>query len=800
MLNLREFRRKPNRLSDWLVWAAMIHPGVILNKDGSLQVSFRFRGPDLDSATDQELVVLCERMNNALKRLAGGWVIYAEAQRRESKQYAAGAHFPDPVSRGIDLERRGYFSLGNHYESAYFFTLVYLPPEDNQDKLKNMMIEQGEEARLPTGTEHFNTFREEAEKIFQLFAEILPEAEPLTPDETLTYLHGCVSTRRFKVKTPEIPMYLDAFLADTPLTGGLKPRLGDHHIRVVSVLSYPGTSMPGLLNKLNQMNFEYRWVSRFIALDKTDADKEISKYQRLWFAKRKSMLGLIKEMLTQTESAQVNESAVIKAQDAATAATELGEDYVSYGYYTLAVVLLDSDEKAIEKNAKQVEKICNTLGFTAITETLNAVDAWFGSLPGMCRSNVRRPLLHTLNLTHMLPLSAIWAGPERNKHLNGPVLLYTETVGNTPFRLDLHVGDVGHTMVVGPTGAGKSVHLCLLAAQFRKYPDAQVYIFDKGGSSRALTAGIGGHYYDLAKETEGSLSFQPLAQIDDDNERAWAANWIHEFLVSENVEMNPERKILIWDALSALANSPPQQRTITGLSLFVQDQYLKAALTPLTLEGAFGRLFDSSVDTLETGRWQVFEMETLMNTPPAVPPMLSFLFHRLEQRLTGAPTLIILDECWMFFDNPIFEAKIKEWLKVLRKANAAVVFATQSLQDIASSRIAPAILDSCPTRIFLPNANAMDERVAKIYEMFGLNERETQILSMATPKRHYYYKSVLGSRLYELGLQPFALAYVGASSIEDQRKVQEILAEFGLAQFNRKWVEYKGLAEFASVL
>jgi type IV secretion system protein VirB4 len=355
-------------------------------------------------------------------------------------------------------------------------------------------------------------------------------------------------------------------------------------------------------------------------------------------------------------------------------------------------------------------------------------------------------------------------------------------------------------MVVGPTGAGKSVLLGAIAAQFKRYTNSKVYYFDKGASSRAITAAVGGDFYDLAAEEEGALSFQPLANIDEENERTLAQEWVLEFLRGENVEITPEVKKSVWDALSSLATSPREQRTITGLTLLLQDSRLRQALEPATIKGANGKLFDSTFDNLNNGSWQVFEMEQIMNTPPAVPPTLSYLFHRLEQRFNGDPTILILDECWLFFDNPIFAAKIREWLKVLRKANVSVVFATQSLQDIANSTIAPAILDSCPTRIFLPNPNAIDDRLAKTYYSFGLNDREREILAMATPKRHYYYKSLLGSRLFELALGPVALAYCAASSKSDQKMIKTLLnSEQGKYNFNSSWLRYKDLPDAAAV-
>lgn len=792
MLNLREFRSKPDRLTDYLPWAALVAPGVVLNKDGSFQKTFRFRGPDLDSATRTELITITAQINNIFKRFSGGWAIFAEAQRVKSQKYPE-SKFPDLVTLMIEEERKGFFIAGNHYENNYYFTLLYLPPQEASDHFEKIIIQRDQEREKEAYTAHLKTFLTEVDRIYTLFKELMKETEPLNDEETLTYLHNCVSPKRHLVKVPEIPMYLDGILADTPLIGGMEPRLGNYQLRTISVLGFPGSSIPGILDNMNRLNFEYRWVTRFLPLDKIDALKEVNRYRKQWFAKRKGVMTLVRETVSQNESAMVDSDALNKSLDADAASQELGNDLVSYGYFTATVIIWDEDALFAEKKVRAVEKTINSLGFTVVAETLNAVEAWLGSLPGLCRANVRRPLFSSLNLAHIFPLSAIWAGPVINKHLNAPVLMHTQTPDSTPFRLNLHVGDVGHTMIVGPTGAGKSVLLSTLAAQFRRYPTCQVYFFDKGGSCRVLTAGVGGDFYDLADEAEGALSFQPLANIDEENERTWASEWIYEVLRAENVEITPDVKKSVWTALCSLATSPKDQRTITGLTLIIQDMNLRQALQPITLNGAFGRLFDADSDNLDYGDWQCFEMEKLMNSPAAVAPTLSYLFHKLEQRFTGVPTLMILDECWLFLDNPIFAAKIREWLKVLRKANVSVVFATQSLRDVENSPVAPAIIDSCLTKMYLPNSNANDDRTAVTYRAFGLNDREIEIISMATAKRQYYYKSVYGSRLFELALGPVALAYCAASSKEDQRMVKQILAENGQKNFNEEWLRHKKL-------
>jgi type IV secretion system protein VirB4 len=411
---------------------------------------------------------------------------------------------------------------------------------------------------------------------------------------------------------------------------------------------------------------------------------------------------------------------------------------------------------------------------------------------------VRQPLIHTLNLAHLMPLSSVWAGPKRNEHLAGPPLFHAETSGSTPFRFSTHVGDVGHTLIVGPTGAGKSVLLALMAMQFRRYDGAQVYVFDKGNSARAAILAMGGAHHELG--SDGALAFQPLIGIDDPTERSWAAEWIGTLLDHEKIALTPEIKETLWSALTSLASAPPAERTLTGLSVLLQSNALKSALLTYTLEGPFGRLLDAAEDHLALADVQCFETENLLHQASVVLPVLTYLFHRLEARFTGKSTLLILDEAWVYLDNPLFAARIREWLKVLRKKNVSVVFATQSLADIANSSIAPAIIESCPQRIFLPNERAIEPQSRTAYEQFGLNDRQIELVSRAVPKRQYYLQSRRGNRLFELGLGPIALAFCGASSPADQALIESIRSSGEQGTFTANFLKARGLDWAARLL
>jgi type IV secretion system protein TrbE len=796
MLNLAEYRSKPQALADFLPWAALVGSGVVINKDGSLQRTARFRGPDLDSATPAELVATTSRLNGALRRLGSGWAVFVEAQRVPANHYPRST-FPDAASALVEMERRAQFEeAGAHFESAFFLTLSWLPPADAADRAESWLYEGRDEKAGADGRALLAGFVDRTDRVLALLDGFMPEVEWLSDPETLTYLHSTVSTRRHGVRVPETPMHLDAILADEPLAGGLEPRLGRAHLRTLTVLGFPSRTWPGLLDDLNRLAFPYRWSVRAVALDKTDATKVLTRIRRQWFAKRKSVAAIVKEVMTNESSVLMDSDAANKAADADLALQELGSDLIGEVYVTATVTVWDEDARAAEERVRIVEKTIQGRDFSCIREGVNAIEAWLGSLPGHLYANVRQPPISTLNLAHMMPFSAVWAGPRRDEHLGAPPLFFGKTEGSTPFRFALHVGDVGHTLVVGPTGAGKSVLLAVMAMQFRRYERAQIFAFDFGGSIRAAALAMGGDWHDLggslAEDATEPVALQPLARIHLPDERAWAAEWVAAILAREKVAVTPDVKEHLWSALGSLASAPVHERTLTGLTVLLQSQALKRALQPYCLNGPYGRLLDADAERLGEADVQAVETEGLIGTGAAA-AVLAYLFHRIEDRLDGRPTLLIVDEGWLALDDEGFAGQLREWLRTLRKRNASVIFSTQSLADIDGSAIAPAIIESCPTRIFLANERAMEPQIAATYQRFGLSDRQIEILSRETPKRDYYCQSRRGNRLFELGLGEVALAFAAASSKPDQALISDLFATHGRENFARAWLNARGV-------
>lgn len=812
---LRPFRRRKKSVADLLNYAALVADGVVLTKSGALIGGWYYRGRDLSSSTVEERNYITARVNAAFARLGSGWVTWQDAIRVPAPAYshASASHFPDPVSALIDAERRKHFMAeGAHFESEYTLLVMYTPPSRQHTRLADMMYDddqaQGSNADGgPKLIEQFvaalNDIEDYLDEVLRMrrmrsFEVQLPQGGKVLRDDLVTYLHYCITGILQPINVPSCPMYLDAIIGGQELFAGDTPRIGDHYVACVSLEGYPHETSPNMLDALDHLAIPYRWSTRMIYHDQHEAIAQLTRFRRKWKQKEKSFWSQI----FRTGGGIVNEDAVMMRRTAEEAITDASSGLVTFGYYTPVIVLFGSSRNELDERCRYVTREIVRLGFAARRETVNTMEAWLGSLPGHAEPNIRRPMLHTLNLADLVPLASVWPGRATNPcpiyPPESPPLLQAATAGATPFRLNLHVGDVGHTLIFGPTGAGKSTLLALIAAQFRRYRNSMIVAFDKGRSILPLCLATGGRHYDIGSERD-STGFCPLRFIDSDADAAWAEDWLASlYELQANAAPSPRQKEELHRAVM-LMRQQPEGRSLTEFVATVQDGSLRSALAHYTIGGPMGSLLDAAEDGLAASSMSVFELDDLMALGEKnVIPVLLYLFRRFERSLDGRPALLLLDEAWMMLGHTVFRAKIREWLKTLRRANCAVVMATQSLSDAANSGIFDVLIESCPTKILLPNEEADKTGTAThpgprdLYSMMGLNETEIGIIRTATKKRHYYTTSPEGRRLFDLALGPIALSFVGVSDKDQLRRVRQVADEHGEA-WPFAWLDERGV-------
>ena len=805
-----EHRDKPRGLADLLLAYTLVDDGILLQQDGSLLAGWSYRGPDMMSASAAEMDALSARLNTAL-RLGSCWMVHCDAIRSRAPGYPEQGAFPEPISSLIDDERRQQFMQeGAHFESEYFLTLTHLPPMEAEERIKGWMFEgQSRHTGLQTAEQTLERFRSHIDSFENVFGQLF-QIERLrridtiddvggahAHDSLLRHLRRCVCGLDHPLVLPEFPCYLNDLLACEDFCGGIEPRVGRKHISVVAIDGFPKLSSPGILRALDALPIEYRWNTRAILIDPAEARGMLDMHRKKWRSKIRGW----KDQVFKTHTGAIDLHAKEMAEDAETAMGIAAAGDVQFALYSANVICFDEHRDQLHESTRTVMKTIQNLGFSCRVETINAVEAWRGTIPGDGYSNVRRVLLHTLNLADMLPITSVWAGLRENpsalmpKH--SPPLVFAATSGATPFRVNLHVSDLGHTLVVGPSGAGKSTALGLIAAQWFRYPRAQVFAFDRGYSIWMLTRAVGGEFYDLAgPKTE--LAFCPLKDIGGESDLQWAVGWIEVLCELNGLKFGPRHRNAVSEAMLRLRLSPT--RTLTELSAEVQDTEIRDALQHFTVMGPMGQLLDADHDMLGAGRFLSFETENLMQLDDkAVIPVLLYLFRRIEQRLDGSPTLVLLDEAWSYVRHELFRTRLRDWLKTMRRKNAAVLMATQQISDIAKSDIADVVLENCPTKILLPNAEARNPGSREFYQRIGLNDRELEILQVSIPKQHYYVVSPLGRRLVDLGVGKVALSWVGVNGREERQIVEGVMGHFP-DSWREEWLRLKGLDRWADYL
>jgi len=626
-------------------------------------------------------------------------------------------------------------------------------------------------------------------------------------DELVNYLHRAMNGKELFLRLPDCPMYLDSWIGFNELWPGDTPKLGNQFISCVALDGFPGQSYPGILDILDSLPLAYRWSTRFIYLDQHQAEYELNRYRLKW---QQKIHGFVSQVF-KSGKGMVNTDALHMTNDAELAINHAKSGHVSFGYYTAVAVLMHESRSYLEESARFLKKEIERKGFAARIESVNTLEAWLGTLPGQTYPNIRRPLLHTLNLADMLPLAGVWTGLKENPcnlyPVGSPPLMSTVTTGATPFHLNFHVGDVGHTLVLGPTGAGKSTFLAMIHAQFRRYRSrerhdgsqlpATITAFDKGRSLFALCKATGGVHYDLGSDEHKTPALAPLIEIDTDADVLWAEEWLATcFRLQAEHSLTPHQKAEIHQALTLLREAPRAQRSLTHFVSTVQDEEIRAALRHYTISGGMGHLLDGHEDLLQDASYCVYELDELMKMGvDNALPVLLYLFRRFEKSLKGQPAMLSLDEAWVMLGHPVFREKIREWLKELRKKNCLVVMATQSLSDAVNSNLLDVLQEQCPTKIFLPNKEA-DQRgtsenpgPADLYAIFGLNSKEVSLLKHGQYKRQYYYKSHLGRRMFELGLGPTALAFVAVSDKEAIAQINRLIEAHG-EDWPVHWLKY----------
>jgi type IV secretion system protein VirB4 len=830
-------KRTADLLSDRVPWRAVVAPGVVLQKDRwqTLQRTYAVRGPDVMGLAREVQGSLILQANNVLKRLGGKWLLHSEAQRVRVTELPPLPEDAPLVVRLLDAEHRARLLADpGMRETTYALTLSWTPPPPSFQRWGGWFVRgPGSPARPTTGLQTtVRTFLEQADYLMDLLKGVLAEGRPMTTPETLSYLHSSVSDRWFWIGLLANLNDIDHQLCDTALDpAGWYPQLGRWHLRVCSVNGYPRSSIVGILKDLEALPIDFRWCTRWLGLERYVQQGILKKAQQAWVHEERGMSERLSENLSHEGTRVLNRDATNKADDVDIARQELGADLLAYGQFTSTVTVWDEDPDVADQKRRMVMQAFAAREITTVEEGAHHTAAWFSSHPGNRVDNVNQTHQSSLTLAHFLPgLTAAWRGPERDAYLGGGPWFYTQTERHTLFRVVNHLRDLGHFLVLGATGSGKSTLGNWLRAMWLQYSQTQAKLFDIDGHGRLLTLLLGGRWYDLGSPTH---HFQPLRHIDDPLRRGIALQWLLDLMEEYHVPVTATVQAHLGGNLQKLLRYPAHERTLSRLltlmaegtretalkakagridaqgishpdtdlrALVTEWQEVRWVLQRFADGGEYDGLFDGTAEDFDDHPVQTFELRDLLQRPRLLGPILRYVLPQIElQMSTDRPMLLLFDDAAIPWEVPKIRQESKDWMRTTRKKSVSLGFMTHSLSDIFGrevgqlTELGPLLLESCPGRFYVANPEASKPTIRAIYRQIGLEDTAIDQIAVMRPQRDYYYElREVGQRPFSLAFSRFALDCLARNDADDHRLMDEILAKEGREGFAAAWLRHHG--------
>ena len=593
----------------------------------------------------------------------------------------------------------------------------------------------------------------------------------------LTVIHTCLTAKTHPIAYPGSRAYLDSVLATDDYISGFTPKMGYEHMSVLSIEGLPSATHEAMLNTLATLPFAYRFNSRFVIFDHATSKVYLMKYRSRWSQTQKGILSQVFNI----ERAKVNQNAVDQVKDIDEAQRALDSNEVMFGSYTATLLIHEQNfHKLQEKVAAAIAAIERT-GLSVRVETMNADDAFFGSLPGHLTENLRRPLVSQDVLLDLVPMSLPSQGEETSPNplygLHASPLMQVRTEGLSKYYLNLHDKDVANTLVIGPTGAGKSMLLGELIINLLRYQRMRVFAFDKGCSFHALTKALGGSHI-ILNNSERMLC--PLYHLESNADLDYAQSFVELLLRQSGATCSPELRHEIQMGIRALSSMPHNLRRLSDLHSLLCSRTLKEALSAYTAEQSENCILDGNTNATTSSFLTTFECADVFSRPESFSvPVLKQVFRLIEQQLDGNPLAIVVDEAWLMLKDDVFAAELLNWFKTLRKYNAFVILATQSLTDLEASEHFENILECAKTRIFLPNCDAISDALRNSYSMMGLSNQEINLVASSVPKKDYYFVKGDQRILFNLMLSAEEKALLSIAGEHSMAKTNALYDKYG---------------------
>lgn len=807
MLNLRRlsqgYNARTRSYAELLPWFRLVTDGVVLNTDGSLMAGLEFDGLDLESTGAQEVQAALGSLEAAMQAFDDTCTLWSFLDKRSHSYADDGQVSPmaNEVARWADALWREHVQAGGPRRLRHVVFVASQPFSGAHGFMEELSLRMSEhDEALPRAawrTLQARVRREEQivrlqgrvlgaiarfEDRLRQFVDTLGARLPLrrlAGQALLAELSNRCNpaSPRDRVSLPPDDLYfLNTLLpTDTPLreADGLIRFEGAArtvHVQMHSVKGYPGVASNDDVERILAIPADFTLAQMYRFLDRERARRMVQDLEAHYRSSVKSPLVQIVEKISGVQSQRVNTGQQVLADDAQSALVEATVDGVGFGYHTMVVQLLAERREQLQHASRAVYGALAGSGWGLVRETLNAFGAFAATIPGAASAVTRTSLVSTRNLADLTVVRTLKAGLARNAHLSeqrgvpSPALALLPSATDVPQMFNLHVGDVGHFMIVGPAGQGKSTLVNFLLLCWQRYAPCRVIVIDKDRSNHLTITALGGRHVDLARAGEVGARMNPARWLAERRHWPQLRAWIEVAMRAVDAQPLLPSEIRQLDLALAMAAQQHAQGSPATMSLIHalldgQNKALAQRLHPWTRQSErYGALFDNEHDEFELGEITGIEVGGVLREPAVASAFFAYLFGVVDEIVDSRrPTLIYLEEAWYLLGDPGFRAIFEDWIRTMRKRNAAVGLATQSVRDIASTPLSSVLNDNIRTRLFLPNLQALDS--LDVYrDAFGLEPREIEIIRSATPKRHYYLVQDRLRRLLDVRLPPRILA------------------------------------------
>ena len=772
---------------------------VALTKSGDVLMVLGVQGVDYESLDSAEQQYAVRRLESALKAFGERFHVYQYLFKTNRPEIPFASYGEAVVDAAIDQRRQFFAERQDQLYRVEIFYAVVLEGQRSKTGLWNGLKRLPSDPQVGFG-EIRAQFAGETMKVLlrgQIDADVqklhhrveafrrhladFMRVEALGQQGQLTVFRRLLNFDEDRIAgRVQATQFLDYQVVNSDIVAERDHlRVGDHYVRLLTLKEAPGETRPMVLDQLLKLNASFHVVTEWTPVSAAKAKKEVVTRRRHFNMAKSGFLSARQEKRPERDQL-IDESKQADIEQLGDCLRALGEGQ-GMGEFSFTVVLHGRDLDRLTREAGEFTSLFTNADGALHLETYNQLNALFATVPGNYLNNLRKLYLLGSNYADLSFLFTIHSGEQTNPHLGSEYLAVLETDNATPYFLNLHNGEVAHTLILGMTGSGNSFLANFLLTSLQKYRP-QTYIFDISGSFESLTEVFGGSYLNAGKASR-DFTLNPFSLEPTPENLQFLASFFRVLIEGNDerrrLDFGEERKL--WDAIERMYTVPLEQRTLSTFAEIVGE--LKDRLHRWTRGAQFGFLFDNAVDTLTFSSFQTFNFAGWGDAPEALEPLLFYVLHRAANRITDPAVLstfkaFLIDEAWLFIKNPVIREYVIAAQKTWRKHNSAMILATQSIQELESSGMLEVVAESCPTKIFLANPEMNRELYGRA---FHLNDTELDLIADLVPPGEMLIRKARSSKKVRLNVDPVSY-WIATSNARDNLRKREYFARHGIAE------------------